>query len=220
VKIRAVRSSHDGNIRGARCEATDGMFAVEAPVTRLLAYEHVMCSTALTETYAEHYLEDLGNPSGSVCFRLRVPTADLSIPGGVVLEKGVIAKVSRKFDDAHINKLITIEWEPEGGAFPRFSGTLIAEPVDDGSSTLILDGQYTPPGGAAGALFDGAVGFWIARATARELLRQIRDGVEAKYRAAFPPALRPDNAAQEPLVSEEPPKEAAGARPERGRSQP
>jgi hypothetical protein len=50
----------------------------------------------------------------------------------------------------------------------------------------VLDGTYDPPGGYAGQLFDGAFGFWIARATARELLRQLRDRAETGYQTAFP----------------------------------
>lgn len=160
-------------------------------VTKLVAYEHVLCQADLVDAYAERFLQEIGRSSGPLQFDLKVPLADLGVPGGIVLEKRVVAKLARLANTTDERRSLQIEWHSEHGQFPRFEGVLTAFPEQDGNcSILTLRGSYVPPGAVAGNLFDAAVGFWIARSSARELLRRIRDAVETKYSAAFPPVER------------------------------
>jgi len=80
----------------------------------------------------------------------------------------------------------SVEWEPEGGGpFPSFAGALAVDDVDENSFRLILAGHYDAPLGAPGEAFDAIVGSWIARASARELLRTIARYIETSARAGL-----------------------------------
>ncbi len=68
-----------------------------------------------------------------------------------------------------------VRWTPaEGGPYPDFSGTLTlrAGSAPD-TSALELSGDYVPPLGAAGHVFDAALGSRIASAAARGLLEDL-----------------------------------------------
>ena len=73
--------------------------------------------------------------------------------------------------------------EPSGhGAFPRFVGTLKVEADEDyGTCSLAIEGAYDPPLGLLGDAFDAAVGRKIAKATARQLLRELRKMLEEEH---------------------------------------
>ena len=67
--------------------------------------------------------------------------------------------------------------------FPRFEGTLVVWGEDDASSSFIeLRGEYTPPLGAAGQVFDEAIGYRIAQTTAQQFLGDIKREIEARAR--------------------------------------
>jgi hypothetical protein len=73
-----------------------------------------------------------------------------------------------------------IHWAAEhAAAFPIFDGELlIAGDEDYDTFRLELNGNYVPPGGVAGAVFDAAVGRHIAHASAREFLASMRRQIE------------------------------------------
>jgi hypothetical protein len=79
----------------------------------------------------------------------------------------------------------SIHWEAaSGGPYPEFDGELIVEAdAAFNGFWLILTGAYVPPGGIAGQAFDVTLGRSIARATARDLLREMRVEIEANARA-------------------------------------
>lgn len=79
----------------------------------------------------------------------------------------------------------SIRWSPEnGGPYPVFDGQLMVEADEVYEKFwLVLTGNYTPPGGAAGMLFDAVAGRLIAAATARTFLDNIREQVEMTFAA-------------------------------------
>lgn len=68
-----------------------------------------------------------------------------------------------------------VRWTPtHGGPYPDFSGTLtLCTGATPATSALELSGDYVPPLGAAGRVFDAAVGSRIASAAARGLLEDL-----------------------------------------------
>jgi hypothetical protein len=97
----------------------------------------------------------------------------------------VIAAIERVQRPDDMTPCYSIHWESEGGGpYPAFDAELTVDADEDYNGFwVVLTGAYVPPGGAAGQLFDAAVGNRIARSTARALLRQMRVEVEALYHA-------------------------------------
>jgi hypothetical protein len=155
-------------------------------MSRLIAHEHMQIPADVADAYIMKCLTALGS-SGELGlpFRLhlRMPTGDFGLAGGVAIEKDVTAYVTYQLDATHRNRIVSIAWQSEdGGPFPKFQGTIETIEDESGPGTiLVLAGAYDPPGGVAGVLFDASIGFWIARATARDLVTQLRDGAEHAY---------------------------------------
>ena len=78
-----------------------------------------------------------------------------------------------------------VHWEAEeGGLYPVFDGTLaVGGDEDYNAFWLLLDGTYVPPGGIVGAVFDAVVGHRIAVATAKSLLGDMSEAIEASIAA-------------------------------------
>ena len=76
-----------------------------------------------------------------------------------------------------------VHWLAEGGgAFPIFDGFLtVAADEDYNSYYLVIEGDYEPPGGLAGKMFDAVIGNRIAVATTRNLLISLRDTAETLF---------------------------------------
>jgi hypothetical protein len=133
--------------------------------------------------FARSYLEEVLKPL-SVSRTER--TIELSVPlGDGTLAKDVNVVFNVASDPRHFDEPWGIHWEPKGGGpYPTFDGTLTvrADETFD-KSILELDGQYAPPLGAAGLLFDAVVGRRIAELTARGLLQRVGSALEARYRA-------------------------------------
>jgi hypothetical protein len=73
----------------------------------------------------------------------------------------------------HRHAAVTFAWRPRFWAFPRFGAMLTVRPHGAGS-ILVLEGQYTPPGGALGRLFDRMIAERLANGTMDELLHDIK----------------------------------------------
>lgn len=128
------------------------------------------------------YLEHIGwSPGSPATLQLRIDAADLGAPATLSVAHDVTARFERIDDPRHLTKPMRVEWSPAGGGpFPSFKGSLtISEDEDYGTCILTLSGEYEPPLGVVGMGFDAIVGRRIAVATARRLLGQIRDGMEA-----------------------------------------
>jgi hypothetical protein len=97
----------------------------------------------------------------------------------------VIASIERVKQPEAMTPCYTIHWDSEGGGtYPAFDGELMVDADENFNGFwIVLTGAYIPPGGAAGRVFDVAVGNRIARSTARALLREMRIEIEALYHA-------------------------------------
>ena len=78
----------------------------------------------------------------------------------------------------------TVRWEAEGGGtFPVFDGFLsVAADEYYNSYWLVIEGDYEPPGGLAGKVFDAVLGNRIAVATTRNLLDSLRDTAQTLFK--------------------------------------
>jgi hypothetical protein len=130
----------------------------------------------------ERFFESLTGSDGIAHLRLRVPVGGATRNYGIYLDRDVLVEARRARDEQNLNDVIRIDWSPEGAAvFPRFSGTLlVCGREGPGRSYIELDGSYAPPLGSAGQIFDAAIGHRIAKATARELLADVKAAIERK----------------------------------------
>jgi len=148
---------------------------------------YVRCPFGKAPAYLRSYLDELAKQSGAdgSLLRLVVPVKDLGlgIPGGAQLAHDVVAHFVAVDDDAFGIQRTAVDWKPEGGGpFPKFAGFLTVETDEDyGSCSLLLEGEYEPPLGPVGAVFDAALGHRIATVTARELLKVLRRRLETEY---------------------------------------
>lgn len=136
----------------------------------------VPCPAAEADARLARYFSRLRRADGTVRLRLQVSLGGARRLPDVALERNVIATISRGRDIENINDVTRISWAPEGGGpFPRFDGTLLTWGEDDPrfESFVGIEGEYTPPLGAAGKLFDGIAGKRIAHRTCLALLQQI-----------------------------------------------
>ncbi len=136
-------------------------------------------SVEQTHLALEGFFVSLKAPDGIARLRLRVPADGPMKPYGLSVDREVRveARRVREPEDAGV---VEISWMPEGTAvLPRFDGKLIVTGFGNPNLSYVeLDGWYTPPFGAAGQIFDAAIGQRIAQATAREFLKDLKDAVE------------------------------------------
>jgi hypothetical protein len=93
------------------------------------------------------------------------------------------ASTPDRSDETRKHDALLIAWRPQArGLFPDFRGVLTVRPKDAGV-WLQLDGSYEPPYGAAGKVFDVAVGRAIAKRTMHSLLDVFAHDIEAEYEA-------------------------------------
>lgn len=140
----------------------------------------VACPVLETEAGLVTFFAARQDANGVTHMRLRVPMDG----GSMSLEREVRVEARTGRDDDNLNNVVRVAWEPEGAViFPRFEGALTVWGEDDPAASFIeLRGQYTPPLGAAGQVFDEMIGHQIAQATAREFLRDIKREIESRAR--------------------------------------
>ena len=135
---------------------------------------------AEAQSRLEVFLTSLRGPDGVARMRLRVPITGMPDSFGLALEREVRIEARRRRDELRQADIVEIVWQPEGATvLPRFEGTLFV--THDGSpkrADIELAGEYTPPFGAAGQVFDAAIGQQIARTTAREFLLDLKRAIE------------------------------------------
>ncbi|HTV73711.1 MAG TPA: hypothetical protein VME66_08420 [Candidatus Acidoferrales bacterium] len=149
-------------------------------MSKLIATEPIRTPASYATAFAAGYL-DRFKTDRTLRLRLHVSADELGFPGAANLERDVVARIDW-VKPGHLDHGLHITWEPEsGGPYPTFSGVLCATPESNDQSILTLSGEYVPPGGFVGALFDGAIGTRIAQATAHDLLRRLRSAAEADY---------------------------------------
>ena len=130
------------------------------------------------ESYAVEYLEraEKGGPEallrvplfgGLPALRRRVqPTFGIAID---VVEEG------RKHDE------IRLRWKSGSRLFPNFRGTVRFR-IDQSSTHVLVDGNYTAPLGRIGAAFDRLIGRHIAARTVDDLAGRIANALEQRER--------------------------------------
>ena len=160
----------------------------------------VRCPYGRAPVYLDQYFLALERGgSGPAILRLELPLEELGIPGGAVIGRDVsvsLAAMTWRYtmghfseDERHFEHVTAVVWEPaSGGPFPVFRGFLSVQSGEDhGSCKLVLEGDYRPPFGVAGRVFDAVIGRRIARVTARDLLRKLERVMLDAHRDALAP---------------------------------
>ena len=151
----------------------------------------VNCPAHAAKDYIARYFDSKRSaghrdPSDPIRLALRAPVNLPALQTEIVLQRDVVATVAPLDDAGGTLARMSVELGAgRGRTVSRFRGTLVAS-NDEGyeSFSLVLDGAYEPPMGASGAAFDAALGHRIAIATARNLLSEVRDGIEKAYAAS------------------------------------
>jgi hypothetical protein len=148
-------------------------------MAQLHEYISVNCPFERVPGFLAEYFSKLGEAGDQpAVIELRAPLGEARI------EREVVAHLSPKPGYPGYTRL-GITWAPkDGGPYPTFEGVLSASQETEDGCRLDLDGEYTPPGGAVGAVFDIVVGHGIAQATANDLLHHIRAFLEDAYKPA------------------------------------
>jgi hypothetical protein len=153
--------------------------------------------------FLERFFTERRTPEGNeTTLHLTVP----GLPRGVTLEHDVLATFVREGRWKSWNDAAELSWHADGGGpFPTFHGELkILADEDYNSAILAIKGSYTPPGGAAGRVFDATLGRKIAHGTAQQLLRELKSAVEEYHvdeertRASAPSSKLEDSDARPP----------------------
>jgi hypothetical protein len=119
--------------------------------------------------------------------RLRAPLESLGLPGELALDRDVVTTFAPLADPQGLEHGVSIGWTPVGSAaLPVFRGSLRIKADSHKSSVVELEGEYEPPLGAVGKVFDAAIGRRIAEATGDELLKTIADRIELDYATEEP----------------------------------
>lgn len=125
-----------------------------------------------------------GYLAGIVAARTAAPgtlTLTAAFPG-VELVKELLVTYEPARDPMHFDQPWRVHWKPKSGPYPEFDGELTVRADENYESSLLeLQGSYLPPGGAAGAAFDAAIGKRIASATAQALLERVGAELEESY---------------------------------------
>lgn len=130
----------------------------------------------LTKAGLDRFFSSLRQKDGVSRIRLRVPTDGPTL--GLSIDRAVRIEARSSLDGSSIR----VTWTPEGtSVFPTFEGELVIRSDGNPNVTDIeLDGAYDPPFGAAGQIFDAAIGQRIAQATAREFLKDVKEAIERR----------------------------------------
>ncbi len=158
-------------------------------MTHLNRTKGLNCPWVRAIAYLDRYLTGLpgSEPAQGRELRLRVPLDSLGLPGELAIDRDVVTSFAPLTDPQSLEHGISIGWVPLGNAaLPTFSGSLRITAETPKSSLVVLDGDYEPPLGALGKLFDAAIGRRIAEATADELLRVIAERIELDYMTEEP----------------------------------
>jgi hypothetical protein len=148
-------------------------------MTRITESLHLACPYVRSRAYLHELLESPA--AGGAPQLLHLTT---SVPGtNIEIEKGVRVTYAHGSDPMHFDEPWTVQWTPEpGGVYPAFSGTLTVRADETYSGSILeLEGQYSPPLGTAGKMFDKAFGQRIAGLTMQTLLSNLASEMVARY---------------------------------------
>lgn len=138
-------------------------------VTRIFATQDVKCPFSGTIEFIERL-----HQSGSQ--HLVGPFAGLRTP--VVCDLREVRDVT---DESRIHEALVLHWKAQAKIpVPEMSGLLTVRPSGP-LTQLRVEGQYEPPFGLPGRLFDVLVGRYITRRTLRLFLAELRTFIEAEW---------------------------------------
>jgi hypothetical protein len=158
------------------------------PLSRVTAQRVARCPFSVAFEYAAGFFREAADRGAAVGVPLRalVPTL------GGHLHAPVRIETMRRPDDAEPGRAhdaFEVSWTAGTHFFPDFRGTLRLRIASVDETLLTLDGEYRPPLGALGRVFDALIGRRIARATMRDLLDRLAVAMEtrqASLRAGTP----------------------------------
>jgi hypothetical protein len=138
--------------------------------------------------HAERYftVQRRGQTAGT--FSLTVDMSKVGLPGKVQArhDARMHSEISQEADG---HSVINLTWDPDDRFAPKFAGTLRGEGLEDGKSRLTITGDYNPPFGPVGIVFDAILGHRIAAGTADALLQDMKHFIEFDYRTAASTSL-------------------------------
>jgi hypothetical protein len=141
-------------------------------MSRVRVTNYCECPFSIAIEYAQLSLKERGNMQVSPLSSL---TENVSHATKVV-DDGT--------DGARLHDALLLVWKPEHNTtLPDFRGVLTVRPRDRGV-WMRLQGQYDPPFGLAGKIFDVVAGNRIASVTMQRLLDRLIGDVEAKWSTA------------------------------------
>lgn len=113
---------------------------------------------------------------GTKSLTLRVPLANLSVPGAFAVSKEITVTTRLIQYSANMPDDLQVEFQasPPNALFPTFLGVFEFHRAEEaGRSVLEIRGTYEAPLGLVGAVLDAAVGHRIAHRTLVEFLNEI-----------------------------------------------
>jgi hypothetical protein len=155
---------------------------------RVVVERVVRCPFSVAHDYAEDWFA--GAARG---IDLRVPLRDIAPTRAGRLRRRVRLVAERVLDEhepGRAHDALQIDWSAGTRFFPDFHGALRLRIASVETTLLSLEGEYQPPFGPFGAVFDLVIGRRIARATMRDLLERLGDAMERReteFRAGAQP---------------------------------
>lgn len=139
----------------------------------------IHCPYVRARDYLEQMLEPLVAESRVQSLTLKAPV----LCGRRELQTNVLVRYAKSADPMHFDQPWRVSWTPEhGGPYPDFYGELTVRADETYISAILeLEGEYTPPLGLPGRVFDDAIGRTIATASAQALLAKLAVEMKAQY---------------------------------------
>ena len=134
--------------------------------------------------YLDRYIHDVVlDGAGNIDLSVVVPVERLGFDRRVEISKAVSVRFTPATAAGSTEHMTAISWAPQnGGPFPQFFGYIGLEPDESSERcNITLDGEYDPPLGVVGDMFDAVVGKHIARMTVRNLLDEIAIIMETSF---------------------------------------
>jgi uncharacterized membrane protein len=131
---------------------------------------YVHCPIARVKQYLRQALEERKR----VDVRAHISVGAIELSKSVTVHATICEDTPGRWD---------VMWEPEAsGMYPSFEGQLtLRYHENDGKTILDLIGEYQPPLGKAGLVFDKVLGHQLASDTAQEFLMDLAGEVRARY---------------------------------------
>jgi hypothetical protein len=116
---------------------------------------------------------------------VRLPFRELGLPFAGAFTHRVVTHFQRQMDRTERGRSheeVAFDWSAQSRWLPDFHGVLRFR-IETSRTRVILSGEYLPPFGILGALFDHFVGRRVARATAADVIKRLARALEARWAA-------------------------------------